>query len=166
MRHSISAVFAVILYFPPSVFAPDSVHTGYWRNTTLNPSTHRLTCQGVTTERSMIAVLNNAGWRGDTDIPDIDWSSDEAVIIARDQYLDFYGLFEQSDKVILSYGPRRQFANFGSGSFAGDFAAGGGGNVNPVMPPPAYPNQSVIIVSHSRDLDDNREFFCQRQPLP
>lgn len=162
MHRFISSTFAIIVVLPTIAFARDSVHTGYWKDTALSQSTEMLACRGVTSEDDMVDVLLSAGWRIEDGIPMIDWSSDEAVIIAKDENLDFYGLFETSDEIFLSYGPSQVSSDEGIGSFAGgNIFSGGGGRVTSSASIPPRRNKSIIVISHPKHLDKNRDFFCQ-----
>ena len=163
MTRFIPAPLAFIILFSPLVSARDSVHTGYWRATDQNPSNGQLACQGVMSESEMINILEESGWSEEW-IPDIDWKSDEAVIIAQDKDLEFYGLFDMSGEIILSYGLRRdrsEISTFASGG--GGTTAGSGGSSAPSVSVPPRSDRSIIVISHKRGLDADQDFFCQKR---
>lgn len=161
-----SATIPAVLLFSSIISARETHHIGYWKSTTLDSSQNVQLCKGVETESNMLDVLTQAGWRISDGIPSINWNNDEAVIIASHDDLVFYGLFKIRDTIVLSYGPNRQFSIPGIDNFSSySIPSAGRGTANPppTPPPSVLRNQSIIVISHPRDLDDGRDFFCHRR---
>ena len=149
MRHFITALFAFFAFVTPPAAA--DLYTGYWRQSDPEVSKgETFKCQLVTTNRDMRSILKQAGWNSDKQpFPSINWDNNEAIIISRDKFLDFYGIFLDGDKVILSYGweePREPESR-----------------ADVTMMWSTVGRRSIIVVSYSKDIDENKEFFCRRR---
>ena len=128
--------------------APDSLHTGYWKENT--PKGKAFKCQGVTTESDMKTVLKEAGWK--SGFPDIDWNRQEAIIVAPKKYYEnmemwFYSLSRERNSLVLDYGWTPD------GSEVSTFFS-------------RLPSEpATIVVSFPKNLLGNNKFYCsERSP--
>ncbi len=131
-------------------------HTGYWKAYT--PRGDSFECQRVTSKDIMERVLGEAGWEPEkTPFPDIDWSTNEAIVIAprtfpHDAELAFYGLSYSDDELHLNYGwhtlPKKEIIERSDGTSV--FTSGS-----------RYPTEpSTIIVAFDREIASGRQFYC------
>ena len=157
--------FSIILTFALQIIntahASGSLHTGYWKENT--PKGKAVSCSGRSTKEGMINLLNSVGWDY-PEIPDIDWNTDEAVIIAPEKYYEdkeivFYGLSREGANLILLYGWRD--INHESGEYSnGAYILSQGSH--------APSEASTIVVSYRKNLrefieEKGGEFRCREQ---
>ena len=105
MKAGVLVVIIACLYI--NQVAADDYYIGYWREYT--PNGKSFECQLVEKEEDMLSVLRAAGWDTKQGIPDINWTTDCAIIIApsiynKDRRLAFYGLEWTGSKFLLRYG--------------------------------------------------------------
>ena len=139
--------------------APDSLHTGYWKENT--PKGKVFKCQGVTTESDMKTVLKEAGW--ESRFPNIDWNKQEAIIVAPEKYygnkeMVFYGLLREKDSFALKYGWEKSQTDVEEtieqdGTWTHTYGSS------------SFNEPSTIVVSFPKNLFGNDKFYCsERSP--
>lgn len=164
IRYSPCVVLAFFFIFAPLSAVADSLHSGYWRQSTpdTSPDGETFKCSLATTQKSMKSILNRAGWDPEKQrYPEINWHNNEVAIIAKGENLDFYGLLRKNNEVVLSYGwtkpSRRPLTppddRWGWGTEAAtQFSRVG--------------SRSIIVISYPKNLNTSDQFFCRGKPYP
>lgn len=157
IRYFPCVVLAFFFIFAPLSAMADSLHSRYWRQSTPDtlPRGETFKCSLVTAQKTMESILNRAGWDSEKQQypAEIDWDKDEAIIIAKDEKLDFYGLSRKNNKIVLSYGwtkPSRRSPPLRSGGWGSrattQYSTAG--------------SRSIIVISYPKNLDTNSPFIC------
>ena len=150
--HHIFTIFALFLAltsmaYPPK--PPTPLHTGTWNRLTPNVSEgETIECGTAKTKREMVNALKNAGWNMKSGIPNIDWRSNQATIIAKDEDMKFQSLFRRNGKIILYY----QILEPSDGSYSS-----GGTRISSST----VPSRSIIVVSYPKNIMRDNNFFCE-----
>lgn len=161
IRYSPCVVLAFFFIFAPLSVVADSLHSGYWRQSTpdTSPDGETFKCSLATTQKSMKSILNRAGWDPEKQrYPEINWHNNEVTIIAKDENLDFYGLLRKNNEVVLSYGwtkpPRRPSPSRGGWLW---------GTETTILRS-RVGSRSIIVISYPKNLNTNDQFFCRGKP--
>lgn len=156
MLHYFVVIFSAFLAIAPmQALSVDSLHSGYWQEYT--PGGGSYECQGVSRKKEMEKVLKTVGWDMEKGVPRIDWSTQDAVIVApgidsASSELRFYGLFRESGNLVLSYGWKQ--------------IQGSKQKINPdgsvvtFQYSTASSEPSTIVVSYPRSIATEGTFYC------
>ncbi len=127
--------------------------------TQLTPVGESFKCQLVENESQMLKILSWAGWDIDANIPNINWSSNAAIIIAPPRYHEsreakVHGLFARGNELKLEYSLMGELNTGTRTKILKD------GSVMMSMGS-SLPSQPItIVVSYNKNLATNRTIYC------